>query len=226
MSKEKNFIFSALKEIVFLVIGILIAVSINNWNQARADENKLQKILNTVSEDLKNDIKEVDEVLLYYKNTEEYFHKILNDSITKKDFEEEPRIAFLILGFPEISFDFRGINLLKKFNTANQISNDSLVNGIINFYTERMLEVEVDDEMRANDFKENYAHWKSTYDWWADYLYKKEMSGFINYALTDKDYKNRVASAYFLTYKVFLPEIRKFKEEAEIIISAINKNKH
>lgn len=132
----------------------------------------------------------------------------------------------LILGFPEIAFDNRGVSLLKTYNTGNQMSKDTLVNEIIDFYSERMLEIEVDDKMRADDFKDNYAHWKATYGWWADYLYKRELSGFINYALTDKDYKNRVASVHFLTYLVFLPEIKLFKEEAERIIGEIEKNKN
>ena len=225
-TQKKSFVLSAIKEIIFLIIGILIAVSINNWNEARKDKIELRKILIAVSEDLKNDIKEVDEVLGFYNKAEKNFVKILNDSITRKDYEEDPRIAYLILGFPEISFDSRGINLLKEYNTGSQMSNDTLVNEIIDFYTERMLEIEVDDKMRADDFKDNYKHWKKNYHWWANYLYKREMSGFVEYALTDKDYKNRVATVHFLAYLVFLPEIKRFKEEAEIIISKIHENKN
>jgi len=84
---KNSFILSALKEIVFLVIGILIAVSINNWNQARKDRNVLQKILVTVSEDLKNDISEVEKVIEYLKMwtyTLIKFYKILSqDKIMK-----------------------------------------------------------------------------------------------------------------------------------------------
>ncbi len=69
-TQKKSFILSAIKEIIFLVIGILIAVSINNWNEARKDKIELRKILIAVSEDLKNDIKEVDEVLGFYNKAE------------------------------------------------------------------------------------------------------------------------------------------------------------
>lgn len=69
-TQKKSFVLSAIKEIIFLVIGILIAVSINNWNEARKDKIELRKILIAVSEDLKNDIKEVDEVLGFYNKAE------------------------------------------------------------------------------------------------------------------------------------------------------------
>lgn len=69
-TQKKSFVLSAIKEIIFLIIGILIAVSINNWNEARKDKIELRKILIAVSEDLKNDIKEVDEVLGFYNKAE------------------------------------------------------------------------------------------------------------------------------------------------------------
>ena len=53
----------------------------------------------------------------------------------------------------------------------------------------------------------------------------KNSQGFIEYALNDPDYKNRVASAHFATYKVFLPELKKFREQAEVILEEIVKRK-
>lgn len=46
MEKGKtNFVIYALREILLVVIGILIAVSINNWNEERKQHKELTNIL-------------------------------------------------------------------------------------------------------------------------------------------------------------------------------------
>ena len=55
-----RYLFYAIGEIALVVIGILIALQINNWNEVRKD-NKLENyLLQSLKEDLLNDIKELD----------------------------------------------------------------------------------------------------------------------------------------------------------------------
>ena len=54
---------------------------------------------------------------------------------------------------------------------------------------------------------------------------QKRCHRFSGLALSDPDYKNRVANAYFLAYDVFLPEIETFKTQAEEIIMLIEERK-
>lgn len=223
LSKQNviNYIGYAIGEIILVVVGILIAVSINNRNEEKQSQKELSNIYLTVKEDLENDIQEIDKVLGYYDKTILKYNRILKDSVTKADYKNDPMLKFLILGYPEISFDTRGFNLLSEYNSSTESSTDTLLLNIIDFYTERLLEIKVDDDLRASDFTENIKYWKNNYDWWADYIYNKESDKFIAYALTDQDYKNRVANAYFLTYDVFLPELKTFKKRALSIINSI-----
>ncbi len=46
----------AIGEIILVVIGILIAVSINNWNEARKDKITEQKVLKTLKSDFKSNL--------------------------------------------------------------------------------------------------------------------------------------------------------------------------
>ena len=69
----------------------------------------------------------------------------------------------------------------------------------------------------------NYSFWK-TQKWWADYLRNIPNNDFIEYALNDQDYKNRVASWYFITYTAFLPELKRFIKEGERILQHIEEN--
>ena len=87
-----------------------------------------------------------------------------------------------------------------------------------------MLEIQVDEKLRASDFEENFKYWKQSQEWWADYIYDRKIDRFLDYALYSKDYKNRVATSHFLTYDVYLPELRKFKERGLRIVNSIEAN--
>ena len=50
----------AIGEIVLVVIGILIALQINNWNESRKEQNKERNYLTNLQRDLKNQIKSID----------------------------------------------------------------------------------------------------------------------------------------------------------------------
>jgi len=213
----------AIAEISLLVFGILIAVTINNWNEAQKQEKELLNIFVSVKEDLQNDIEEIQVVLDQYDRIKPIFNKVIKDSLSREDYEKNRGLGFLILGYPEISLDTRGFHLLGNYNSGTSDVKDTLVSNIVDFYTERLLEINVDDELRNTDFTENFEHWKNTEDWWATYVHEKKITpAFIDYALNSQDYKNRVATVYFLTYDVYLPEVIKFIEEGKILVEMID----
>jgi hypothetical protein len=217
-----TYLFYALGEIFLVVLGILIAVSINNWNEERKSDLELKNIYSVVKADLENDLKEIEEINNYYSNIKGVFRKIMGDSLTQSEYTRFAPASYIILGYPEISFDKRGFNLLSAFKTNSETIQDTLIAEIIEFYTERLLEIEVDDTFRAKDFENNFLYWKNNFDWWSGYLNQTDFKGFAAYAVT-ADYRNRVTTNYFLTYQVFLPELVLFGEMAEKIIIDIDK---
>ena len=44
-NKTRHYVLYAIGEIVLVVIGILIALQIDNWNQSRKDDNALKEYL-------------------------------------------------------------------------------------------------------------------------------------------------------------------------------------
>lgn len=222
MKKEKNnFFIYAIREILLVVIGILIAVTINNWNEKRQQNKELSHILLNIKEDIKNDIEKIDTVLEGYEKRKLVFDNILNSKFSVKDYEENPKLGFILLGYPEISFSKRGVSILEKFNGNIGINKEAVSQEIIEFYNEQLWEIKVDDELRAEDFKENFKYWKNNTEWWSDYVSLKITEDFIKYAINSKDYKNRVATARFYAYQVYLPEIKKFKKKGLEIIKNI-----
>jgi len=87
-NKFSKYLIYAIGEIVLIVIGILIALSINNWNDERKKTNLKSSFINSLKIDLKSDI-------VYFKSQIEndsidlakmlIFSKRLSNSYTTKD---------------------------------------------------------------------------------------------------------------------------------------------
>ena len=62
-NKTGKYLKYAIGEIVLVVIGILIALSINNWNENRKEDNISQEYLKGINNDIIKDLEQIDEVL-------------------------------------------------------------------------------------------------------------------------------------------------------------------
>ncbi|OZV70108.1 DUF6090 family protein [Winogradskyella aurantia] len=62
-NKTGKYLKYAVGEIVLVVIGILIALSINNWNENRKEDKISQEYLTGINNDMIKDLEQIDEIL-------------------------------------------------------------------------------------------------------------------------------------------------------------------
>ncbi len=223
LKKEKTakYLKYAIGEIVLVVIGILIALSINNWNQSRQKGKALNNIYRTVAEDLKNDSSEVAMVLNFMKERKAIFKKILNDSLKIKDIEENGIILSILTDVRVLNIEKRGYNLLGNFDDNRVGEKDSLAFRIINFYassiffSEKVETIIIDDLIKTNDL------WKNQ-DWYSNIMQNKKDEEFIDYMLTNREFKNLCAFRYSIFYENYVPTIEQFQQGSERILEAIH----
>ncbi|WP_191859039.1 DUF6090 family protein [Hanstruepera ponticola] len=65
--KTTKYLKYAIGEIILVVIGILIALQINNWNESKKEQNILNASLNSLKLNLQNDIDNLNEQIAYNK---------------------------------------------------------------------------------------------------------------------------------------------------------------
>jgi hypothetical protein len=85
-NKTSKYFKYAIGEIILVVIGILIALQINNWNQKRINENNIVSILKEVQNDLKEDILKSKELFAYYKDRDSIIQLAINNKLTREDY--------------------------------------------------------------------------------------------------------------------------------------------
>lgn len=74
---------------MLVIIGILIALQINNKNEQRKTENKIVSILKEVQHDIGLDIQKSDERIAYYKTKDSIINLIQTDKITYDDYKND-----------------------------------------------------------------------------------------------------------------------------------------
>ena len=113
----------AIGEIVLVVIGILIALSINNWNNQRLFDKALILQLKLLSKEMANDIEEFDKRIEEFPPTIDYLQKL-----SKGEYEELDLSQFYnIVALNDTPIIFgESYTILKNNGGINQISNDTL----------------------------------------------------------------------------------------------------
>lgn len=135
-SPTQKYFFYALGEIILVVIGILIALQINNWNEARKNNNYVTMILKEIYTDLSDDYRVIYvgvEPRLEYKkvgirNIEEYLYR-----------KEAPSDSIFIVHYQDMKRGFLLSQSTGSFESLKQsgldkIKNDTLRTKLLEFY--------------------------------------------------------------------------------------------
>ena len=76
-NKTSKYFKYAIGEIILVVIGILIALQINNWNEDRKNNTLERVFINNLITDLKSDVNHLNEVITFNEKKIIYFDSIL-----------------------------------------------------------------------------------------------------------------------------------------------------
>jgi len=136
-NKPLKYMRYAIGEIVLVVIGILIAVSINSWNEERKSKKVEIEVLKSLSQDVKKDNFELQKIDSLYQLDILKLNKAY-DLITKGHLTQEESLNLKYLGVTLIDFNPRRISYDEMINSGKtyNLSNRLLVENIIDYYEE------------------------------------------------------------------------------------------
>ncbi len=102
-NKPMKYMRYAIGEIVLVVIGILIALQINNWNEERIQKQELNDILQSIANGVQSDIRELKLLSVARANIEKKADSIFNNYIdTDKKSINLEEVAFINSVFRDI----------------------------------------------------------------------------------------------------------------------------
>ncbi|MDP5091943.1 MAG: DUF6090 family protein [Polaribacter sp.] len=221
-NKTGKYFKYAIGEIVLVVIGILIALQINNWNEKRKLNHTIKGVYAIVKSDLLSDIKTIDRVLIATRFRDSVFKQVINRKITYDDYLKCNQCMRILYGFPDIKLRTRGLKLLEENSAVLNSFEDSLSVEIYNFYSYYTTEIDASINEVQDDFDDNQYYFKNNKAWFTDYINAKVNAEFIEYALTSTDYLNRVNNFYAVFYMLLVGQLKEYREDALVLIKHID----
>jgi len=161
-NKKAQYLKYALGEIVLVVIGILIALQINNWNQAKKDDRALKEYLVKIKSNILEDKLELDSISEGRRQIGELCKKARTRILNKT--EDEDLMLFMASGwaFTDIYFNpnISGYEALKNSEYFGKINNTSLDSLLTRYHTV-IGEIAV-NERSYNEYVESQESYLST----------------------------------------------------------------
>ncbi|GAA4268161.1 DUF6090 family protein [Hyunsoonleella aestuarii] len=149
----------AIGEIILVVIGILIALQINNWNQTRLDKNLEKTMLKEIKSALVQDLENVEMIKARISRKAEGIQELLSMIASKKPYPDSTLLKTynkMSLGYT-VTLNKGAYEGLKSIG-LDKISNDSLRKELILIYelyfpTFEHFFKESDEDTRNKDYK-------------------------------------------------------------------------
>ena len=223
-NKFSKYIIYAIGEIILVVIGILIALQVNNVNQSNLIDKKISNYLNEIKLNLENEIDRSNLVVEFYDKRDSILKLVVLDKLSKEDYvtgsgQHNPQYAILnwnyininqnaynnlVLISSDIPEEYRSI--YKELNTLYDVSGENLI----------VRKSKLQDKMRVfSDYLRDNKDW-----------FHKLVIGLdpeedmIKYFMEDPFYKNYVMEYYDDAMKLKLAT-SDYAEQAQVVVSKI-----
>ena len=218
----KKYLLYAFGEVLLVVVGILIALQINNWNEDRKEKNQLQSILKNVASDLRQDTLAVNAVIKFYEAIDSASIKVMNNELTIENYRECPLCPSIVTFYNPVIINKKGFELLKNYSSDNFNEKDSLVANIVQGHTQFTTLFEGNNQRLEQTVTKNIGDFQQ-YSWYVDLMQGKVTPDFIEYIVTSEDYLKLVATLKAYAIRNQLAHVKLYRDYARKILVDLEK---
>lgn len=189
-NKPMKYARYAIGEIILVVLGILIALQINNWNEQRKHQLKIDNLFTEIQDDLLVDIKRLDHILADFQWRDSVINLALKNKLTKEDYLKTTELRFVLYSYEEIYLHRNGYDNLMNYIDYVPAHYKPLIDQLKFMYTEKSGVIQRLNERLLDDAIE---YLKGTPD--SKEMTYRVMAGeldeeIIDYFLNSKSYKH------------------------------------
>lgn len=172
----------AIGEIILVVIGILIALQINTWNQERINENIENEIIANLEDDFKINLQDIESYLTEFQaqaNANKHLMSLIGSTGEELALHNLDSLFFISMGAANIAFADNTLNNLIQTDRLGLIKSESLITLLNRWIALNKIRLDRVNKLDkwVNEFHLNYLLTKISF---------KEMDSFGNYEWSGK----------------------------------------
>lgn len=194
----KNYLIYAIGEIVLVVLGILIALYLNNWSNQNQIKKANVALQQKVLVQLDKDIKDIDAFRKVLDTVNQVYLKTLGRDYDRNKVDDRGLVSTILFDVKDLGLDQQNMNWIDNALLDNSKASEHLVtlSGTYKLYFKNIDDIE---NIIYKKFASNLEYLEATQPW-----YTKLLTDFrcendcINYLLHDEGHKARISSLRFL----------------------------
>lgn len=219
-NKVTAYLLYAIGEIILVMIGILLALQVNNWNESRKQKTELNNVLRAVAYDLETDTLVAGQVVRLYDTLRVKSNIIINKQLKKENYRDCLECASLTTFYSPFNIQTKGYDLLKNLSSETTNQKDSLIINIIQVYTLFKPMIDKNNERLENEVMKNLNELRE-FSWFVDLSQGKFNEDMIAYFTESEDYRKRVALHNMLATNNHLAIAKSYKTQATEMLRLI-----
>ena len=214
-NKTSKYFKYAIGEIILVVIGILIALQINNWNESKKTKEKERQVLTEIQSDLNYSLIDFDEIIKITNNASNSIERLIE--IFETNQKHHDSLSYYINGtnsYDEVDFKMSGYQSLISIGT-DLVEDPNIRSEIGTFYSSTIQDIKgANDEVKMDYHEYMLDYYRKDFTTTFDDKQKKHIEPNDFESLkTNKEYIQSL-KAYLNINKYYLGKLKTAKDEA------------
>lgn len=228
MKNFKKYSLYAIGEIILIVVGVLIAIAVNNYNSVSAKEKKLVSVIQKVKLNLENDINNLDVLISDYESLDTVINDVITgrypiktiDTINELTIDDCASCYAYHIGFSPFYSKLDGFEQLKSINLDWNSGKNEMTQDVLFFYQEQLRDIKLLEQTITAEILSNLKSIEQ-FDWYIDYMLNEFNPESVRYFHTDKMYKNKLTTYKTLVIDNYLRMLNEYRSEAKALAQSL-----
>lgn len=224
VSGLRKYLMYATGEIILVVLGILIALWINNGSREEQIGKANVQLQEKVLSQLDKDIHDLDQFLKELDTLNNTYLRVLGRDYDKTKIDKKGILSTILFDVKDLDLDKQNSNWIDNAVLNNSQASENLIN-LSGIYKSYFKDIDDMEQIIYKKFTANLEYLEETQPWYTILITDlKCENDCINYLLKSEEHKSRIASLRFLyingygdIVNSFYDDLIKFKEELKLL---------
>lgn len=202
-------------EIVLVIVGILIALNINNRSEADKQEREVISTLVQIQQELATDINKSTELIEYYRVKDSLISLVLADKVTLADYKDPSSGLFsIVTNVVDLITTNNGYNSLMRNIDNIPKRFEPLIAGLNQVYIDDKTQVDYYNNSISEVANKVLEKWSNQFEWYSELFTGFKDEAAYEYFLKSPFYKNEVVTYNVISMQNHLPFIKEYRTNA------------